>query len=67
MDGGDLTCLLADVEEGDVLMDGDPLGAREARRMIPPDWNEQWDSRLKENVEFSQKIIDSIDYTPWKP
>jgi flavin reductase (DIM6/NTAB) family NADH-FMN oxidoreductase RutF len=67
MDGGDLTCLLADVEEGDVLMDGDPLGAREARRLIPPDWNEQWDSRLKENVEISQKIMDSIDYTPWKP
>ena len=66
MDGGDLTCFLADVEEGDVLMDGDPLWAREARRMIPPDWNDQWDSRLQENVEISQKIIEHIDYTPWK-
>ncbi len=66
MDGGDLTCFLADVEEGDVLMDGDPLGAREARRMVPPDWNDQWDSRLQENVEISKKIMDSIDYTPWK-
>ena len=67
MDGGDLTCFLADVAEGDVRMDGDPLGAREARRMIPPDWNEQWDSRLKENVEMSRKIMDHIDYTPWQP
>ena len=66
MDGGDLTCFLADVEEGDVLMDGDPLGAREARQMLPPDWNKQWDSRLKENVEISQKVMDSIDYAPWK-
>ncbi len=66
MDGGDLTCFLADVEEGDVLMDGDPLGAREARRMVPPDWNDQWDSRLQVNVEISHKIIDHIDYTPWK-
>ena len=66
MDGGDLTCFLADVEEGEVLMDGDPLGAREARRLIPPDWNEEWDGRLRENVESSQKIMDSIDYTPWK-
>ena len=66
MDGGDLTCFLADVEEGDVQMDGDPLLAREARRMIPPDWNDQWDSRLQENVEISQKIIEHIDYTPWK-
>jgi len=66
MDGGDLTCFLADVAEGDVRMDGDPLGAREARRMIPPDWNEQWDSRLKENVEMSRKIMDRIDYTPWQ-
>ena len=66
MDGGDLTCFLAEVAEGNVLMDGDPLGAREARRMIPPDWNEQWDSRLKENVEISRKIMDSIDYAPWK-
>ena len=66
MDGGDLTCFLADVAEGEVLMDGDPLGAREARRMIPPDWNHQWDSRLKENIEISRKIIDTIDYTPWK-
>jgi flavin reductase (DIM6/NTAB) family NADH-FMN oxidoreductase RutF len=67
MDGGDLTCFLADVAGGDVLMEGDPLGAREARRVIPPDWNQQWDSRLKENVEISRKTMESIDYTPWKP
>ena len=66
MDGGDLTCFLADVEEGDVLIDGDPLWAREARGMIPPDWKELWDSRLKENVAISQKTMESIDYTPWK-
>lgn len=66
MDGGDLTCFLADVEAGEVLMGGDPLSAREARRMIPQDWNEQWDSRLKENVKISLKSMDSIDYTPWK-
>ncbi len=67
MDGGDLTCFLADVVAGEVRMDGDPLGAREARRMIPPDWNEQWDRRLEENVEMSRKIMDHIDYTPWQP
>ena len=66
MDGGDLTCFLADVAEGDVLMNDDPLGAREARRMIPTDWNEQWDNRLEENVEISRKTMESIDYTLWK-
>ena len=66
MDGGDLTCFLADVEEGDVLQDGDPLGAREARRMIPTEWNEEWDNRLQKNVEISLGIMDNIDYIPWK-
>ena len=66
MDGGDLTCFLADVEAGEVLMEGDPLSAREARRMIPSDWNEQWNSRLKENIDVSQKNMGRIDYTPWK-
>ena len=66
MDGGDLTCFLADVEEGNVLQDGDPLGAREARRVIPPDWNQQWNSRLEENVEISRKTMESINYIPWK-
>ena len=66
MDGGDLTCFLADVEEGDVLQDDDPLGAREARRVIPPDWNQQWDNRLQENVEISRNTMESINYIPWK-
>ena len=66
MDGGDLTCFLADVAAGDVLLEGDPLGAREARGLIPPDWNDEWDSRLKENTGYSRKILDSLDPTPWK-
>ena len=66
MDCGDLTCFLADVEEGDLLMGDDPLGAREARRMISSDWNEEWNNRLEENVEISRKTMESIDYMRWK-
>ncbi len=61
MDGGDLTCYLAEVEDGDVTLSNDPLGAREARRLIPPDWNELWDSRLQENIQLSRQTMDRID------
>ena len=35
MDGGDMTCFLADVLEGKTLSEGEPLWWRDARRKLP--------------------------------
>ena len=67
MDGGDLTCFLAEVADGELFREDEPLWAREARQMIPQDWHDQWDSRLRQNIQISQQLMDNIDYTPWKP
>ena len=40
MDGGDMTCFLADVLEGETLTQAEPLYWRDARREIPAEWNE---------------------------
>jgi flavin reductase (DIM6/NTAB) family NADH-FMN oxidoreductase RutF len=67
MDGGDMTCFLADVVEGSVLGEGVPLWWRDARREIPREWLEEWDRKISAEIEVSQRQMDRIDYTPWSP
>ena len=39
MDGGDMTCFLGDVLDGETLSQAEPLYWRDARREIPAAWN----------------------------
>ncbi|MDE2843620.1 MAG: flavin reductase family protein [Chloroflexota bacterium] len=67
MDGGDMTCFLADVVSGASVPDALPISWREARRLIPQEWNDAWDARISEEIETSLKNMDQIDYSPWTP
>jgi len=71
MDGGDMTCFLGEVLEGDTVADresfGEPLWWRDARRLIPAEWNEEWDSKIAEEIQYSIPHMKQIDYTPWRP
>ena len=66
MDGGDMTCFLADVLEGETVAQGDPLWWRDARREIPAQWNQDWDQKIKEEIEISIQRMPTIQYAPWK-
>ena len=67
MDCGDMTCFLADVLDGEMFSDGEPLWWRDARRMIPDEWNQEWDRKITGEIELSRKRMAEIDLKPWKP
>ena len=66
MDGGDMTCFLGEVLGGETLSESEPLWWRDARRMIPPEWNEEWDRKITGEIENSIQQMGQIDYSPWK-
>jgi len=66
MDAGDMTCFLAEVLEGSTLSEGEPMWWREARREIPPEWNEEWDRKISQEIQRSVQRMQQIDYAPWK-
>ena len=66
MDGGDMTCFLADVVDGSANPDKSPLTWREARRRIPAEWNEAWEAKIGAEVEISRRSMDQIDFSAWK-
>ncbi|MCH9017894.1 MAG: flavin reductase family protein [Chloroflexi bacterium] len=53
MDGGDMTCFLADVLDGETLSQAEPLYWRDARREIPAAWNEEWDRKISGEIKRS--------------
>ncbi|MQF68708.1 flavin reductase family protein [SAR202 cluster bacterium AD-804-J14_MRT_500m] len=65
MDGGDMTCFLADVIEGSVLCEGDPMWWRDARSQIPMEWNEKWNLKIGKEIQNSENRMGKIDFTPW--
>lgn len=67
MDGGDMTCFLADVLDGETLTQAEPLYWRDARREIPAEWNEEWDRRITGEIEVSKQRMPNIDRKPWQP
>ena len=66
MDGGDMTCFLADVIDGTTLVEGEPLWWRDARRLIPAGWMEEWDRKISGEIQVSKATMDEIDFSPWK-
>jgi hypothetical protein len=67
MDGGDMTCFLGEVLEGETVTEGVPLWWPDARREIPSSWNEEWDRKISEEIQYSIPLMRRIDYTPWEP
>ena len=67
MDGGDMTCFLADVLDGKTLAQGDPLWWRDARRQLPPEWMAQWEQKQSSEIAISRTTMDNIGHTPWQP
>lgn len=67
MDGGDMTCFLADVIGGKTLAEGEPLWWRDARNELPQEWLERWENKQSSEVATSRANMDQISYTPWQP
>jgi len=67
MDGGDMTCFLAEVLDGDTFSDAEPLWWRQARRELPAEWLDQWNDQIAAEIDFSTEQMKRIDYTPWQP
>jgi len=68
MDGGDMTCFLADVLDGKTLSEGEPLWWRDARRKLPPEWLERWKQKQSSEIATSRNTMDQINHTiMWKP
>ena len=67
MDGGDMTCFLADVLDGKTLADGEPLWWRDARRQLPPEWTARWEQKQSLEIETSRATMDQINQAVWQP
>ena len=67
MDGGDMTCFLAEVLDGKTLSDGDPLWWRDARRQLSPEWMARWEQKQSSAIAISRDTIDGIEHAPWQP
>lgn len=67
MDGGDMTCFLADVVNGESNPEALPISWREARSLIPQEWNDAWNARISKEIENSLECMDQIDFSPWTP
>jgi flavin reductase (DIM6/NTAB) family NADH-FMN oxidoreductase RutF len=67
MDGGDMTCFLGEVVDGETMEESEPLWWPQARRVIPARWNQEWDARIARQVQISRRQMEQIDFTPWIP
>ena len=67
MDGGDMTCFLAQVLEGDIPSAGDPLWWRDARLQLPAEWTARWEQKQSSEIATSRSTMDNINRAPWQP
>jgi flavin reductase (DIM6/NTAB) family NADH-FMN oxidoreductase RutF len=67
MDGGDMTCFLADVVAGSADPNVAPVTWREARSLIPREWSEAWNEKISGEIEISRGRMSDIDYLAWAP
>jgi flavin reductase (DIM6/NTAB) family NADH-FMN oxidoreductase RutF len=64
MDGGDMTCFLAEVLAGDTRSEEEPLWWRDARRRLPPQWAQEWDRRIAAEIQVSLGRMNQIRRYP---
>ncbi len=67
MDGGDMTCFLAEVLDGQTVSTGEPLWWRDARARMPEDWMQEWQRKQTGEVAYSRSRMFQIDYAPFQP
>ncbi len=65
MDGGDMTCFLADVVDGRTVSHGQPLWWRDARQRIHEDWMRAYTEKQTLEVASSRAHMNDIDLAPW--
>ena len=61
MDGGDMTCFLAEVIDGKTMSEGQPLWWRDAKREMSVDWLERWEEKQSSEIAISRVTMDKID------
>ena len=66
MDGGDMTCFLADVLDGKTIAEGEPLWWRDARREMPQEWLERWEEKQSSEIAISRTRMGKISHIPWE-
>ncbi len=66
MDGGDMTCFLADVVAGNTLSDGPPLTWSQAKRDIPAEWAKEWEQKISKEIHHSAVRMEDINFTPYR-
>lgn len=57
MDGGDMTCFLADVIGGSAPGSGSALWWREMRARMPASWHEEWNRKIAEEIAVSRETM----------
>ncbi len=60
MDGGDMTCFLAEVVDGRTVGPGQPLWWRDARQRIPEEWMRAWNEKQAAEVAYSRAHMSDI-------
>jgi len=60
MDGGDMTCFLAEVIDGKTMSGGQPLWWRDAKRKMSVDWLERWEEKQSSEIAISRVTMDKI-------
>ena len=66
MDGGDMTCFLAEVVDGDTH-GGEPMTWAYARTAMPEEWQADYGRKIEREIEVSRSRMDAIDLSPWTP
>ena len=59
-----MTCFLADVVDGDTL-GGEALMWADARASLPAEWLEEWERKVRGEIQVSLSRMDAIDRAPW--
>ena len=55
-----------DVVDGGILNPGQPMWWYRARKIIPTEWMEEWDRKIKGEIAISRDRMDKIAMTPWR-
>ena len=66
MDGGDMTCFLAEVVDGFTLSNAQPLVWRDARALMPEDWLKAYSEKQSGEVTASRATMSNLIYEPYK-
>ncbi len=69
MDGGDMTCFLAEVVDGRTVSQasqgaGQPMWWRDARQRIPEDWMRTWNEKQAGEIAASRATMLNYQYSP---